>query len=726
MKKLFNLFVLLLCGVCSITAQKVNWAKFQTYDDYAFDMFIVPQTSLIYVNAIYSSIASIDTKTGEIVNQYKNIYEPTYDWWASGKVVAVNSKNNSMISQKWDTLIKWSINGNDSILQRRKIAGTAISGADGEKIFYDAQKNSDQDDIVVLESKNLQEIGRFPISKDRQKLLVNKNGSLMAYLAKSDERKLVVVSTETGQVLNTITVDFELHSLRFSIDDESIIAYHRSKLVRHNIVGTGSTEEIFPYRNYGDLSPDEKYIAYNGNGGIVLYDLQTKTNEVIPIGDKIFPDIFSPVRFNGDGTALLIGDYCISVVDLVNKKLSHTLTLPEIAYNIHVFNNNQSVNVSSKGPLDYAIDIKSGNFVAGGSTIGSRNSPISLVPMSKSSNNEKNELFYRNIETGNYFSKELDYEPHVQRTIVSDDGKLIAVASSDSQTVIVYKTEGLEEIFRIKLDLFEQDSIKYEMVRYLQFIDNDNYLGIVTDRNYFVLSINEKKIIKEIVSDNSVPFSYSQRRFISDDGKYLLTFSRDNLTLLDTEFGNTALVWNDKDHPKSYFIPMLKWIDNNTFALFMDTRFSNNDTLFVIRYDGAIVESYPIATNNQYLQNESVFDCIFDKDSLTMFLSVTPRRFISVTQKRVVSSVVADVFEYHSLNTYPQPSNNEVTVELSQNSKAHSVRIYTLTGKEVQHEMFEPTSIFKISTQNIDNGMFIMRVTLNNGESITKPFHVIH
>ena len=297
MKIYIYLVALWICGIGSATAQTIYWTKFQTYADHTFDMYIVPQTSLIYVNAIYSSIASIDTKTGEIVNQYKNIYKPHNDWWRSGNVVAVNSKNTSMISQQWDTLIMWSIKGSDSIIQRKKITGVAISSGDGEKIFYNSPKNDNQDEIVVLKSDNLQEIMRFPVPKDIQKIIANKNGSFIAYISKTDERKLVVVSTETGKVVNTITIDYELHSLRFSIDNESIIAYHNSKLVKHKIIGTGTTEEIFPYKNYGDLSPDEKYIAYNANAGIVLYNLQTKSNEIIPMGYSENYDIFPPIRF---------------------------------------------------------------------------------------------------------------------------------------------------------------------------------------------------------------------------------------------------------------------------------------------------------------------------------------------------------------------------------------------------------------------------------------------
>ncbi|HRE58663.1 MAG TPA: hypothetical protein PLW09_12650 [Candidatus Kapabacteria bacterium] len=727
MKIYIYVFAIWICGVYTTIAQTVHWTKFQTYDDYSFSIHNVPQTSLIYLNAIYSSIALIDTKTGKIVNQFKNVYKPHNDWWRSGNVVAVNSKNTSMISQQWDTLIMWSIKGSDSIIQRKKITGVAISSGDGEKIIYNSLKNGDQDEIVVLESDNLQEIMRFPVSKDIQKIIANKNGSFIAYITKTDERKLVVVSTETGKVVNTITIDYELHSLRFSIDNESIIAYHNSKLVKHKIIDTGTTEEIFPYKNYGDLSPDEKYIAYNANGGVVLYNLQTKSNEIIPMGYSENYDIFPPIRFTGDGSSVLIGDFNIIVVDVINKKLSHTLTIPQIAGNMNVFNNNKYLNVSSTAIADYALDVKTGNFIVGGSSIGSRNSPISIVPIAKSPRSDENELFYRNVETGEYFSKELDYEPHEQRTAVSDNGKLIAAASSDSQTVIIYNTENLEERFRIKLDLKEQDDMKLEMVRYIQFFNNDNSLGIITDDNYFVLSMNEKKIINKIISDNGVPFTYSLRRYITDDGKYVLTFDRDNINLLDTEFGNTSLVWNHKEHPESYTIEMLKWIDNTTFGLFMDTRFSNNDTLFIIRYDGKIVERYPIATNNQYLSTASVFDCIFEKDSLTMFLSLPPRRLTSWTQRRVVTSVVnLDVFDYHSLHTYPQPSNDEVTVELSHDSKAYSISVHTITGEQVLHEVFEPTSIFTFSTKDITNGMFVMRVTLNNGESLTKPLQVIH
>jgi anthranilate/para-aminobenzoate synthase component II len=727
MKIYIYVLALILCVIGSATAQTVHWTKFQTFREFSFDIYTIPHTSLVYLNGSYTPIALMDAKTGKIMNQFKNIYKPDNDEWQSGNVVAVNSKNTFMISQQLDTLIMWSVKGSDSIIQRKIITGVAISSDDGEKIFYISPKNDNQDEIVVLKSDNLQEIMRFPVSKDRQKIIPNKNGSLIAYITKADERKLVIISTETGKVVNTITVDYELYFLRFSIDNESIIAYHNSKLVKHKIIGTGTTEEIFPYKNYGDLSPDEKYIAYNANAGIVLYNLQTKSNEIIPMGYSENYDIFPPIRFTGDGTSVLIGDFNIIVVDVLNKKLSCTLTIPEV-FNVHVFNKNKNLHINCLWSLPgYVLDTKKGNYITRGSGVGSRISPISVIPIAKSSNNEKNKLFYRNVETGYYFSKELDYEPHEQRTAVSDNGKLIAAASSDSQTVIIYNTENLEEIFRIKLDLKEQDDMKLEMVRYIQFFNNDNSLGIITDDNYFVLSMNEKKIINKIISDNGVPFTYSLRQYITDDGKYVLTFDRDNINLLDTEFGNTSLVWNHKEHPESYTIEMLKWIDNTTFGLFMDTRFSNNDTLFIIRYDGKIVERYPIATNNQYLSTASAFDCIFEKDSLTMFLSLPPRRFTSWTQRRVVTSVVnLDVFDYHSLYTYPQPSNDEVTVELSHDSKAYSMSVHTITGEQVLHEVFEPTSIFTFSTRNITNGMFIMRVTLNNGESLTKPLQVIH
>lgn len=70
-------------------------------------------------------------------------------------------------------------------------------------------------------------------------------------------------------------------------------------------------------------------------------------------------------------------------------------------------------------------------------------------------------------------------------------------------------------------------------------------------------------------------------------------------------------------------------------------------------------------------------------------------------------------------NVFPNPSDNEMTIEFSNSSTTHHVELFDITGKKISSDIAEQ-STFKIKKNNVASGLYFLKVTAKNGESTTQ------
>ena len=70
-------------------------------------------------------------------------------------------------------------------------------------------------------------------------------------------------------------------------------------------------------------------------------------------------------------------------------------------------------------------------------------------------------------------------------------------------------------------------------------------------------------------------------------------------------------------------------------------------------------------------------------------------------------------------SVFPNPSDNEMTVEFSNASTTHHVELFDITGKTISSDMTEQPT-FKIKKNNVAGGLYFLKVTAKNGESTTQ------
>ena len=113
---------------------------------------------------------------------------------------------------------------------------------------------------------------------------------------------------------------------------------------------------------------------------------------------------------------------------------------------------------------------------------------------------------------------------------------------------------------------------------------------------------------------------------------------------------------------------------------------------------------------NQYIQ--VAIRCISDADEY--LLGVT--NFFIDSDPVSVANV-----EKTSVNVYPNPASNFINVEASSNIS--NVEIYTISGQKVGDFTANGTQTV-ISTSNLSNGMYMMRINTENGV-INNKFSVV-
>ncbi len=81
--------------------------------------------------------------------------------------------------------------------------------------------------------------------------------------------------------------------------------------------------------------------------------------------------------------------------------------------------------------------------------------------------------------------------------------------------------------------------------------------------------------------------------------------------------------------------------------------------------------------------------------------------------------------EKNRIKIYPNPSNEEVTIEWVNNTYPETIEIYSLAGKRVLQFDSSSNKIFSFNSKGLRNGQYIAKVTLE-GQVYSKAFAVIH
>ena len=70
-------------------------------------------------------------------------------------------------------------------------------------------------------------------------------------------------------------------------------------------------------------------------------------------------------------------------------------------------------------------------------------------------------------------------------------------------------------------------------------------------------------------------------------------------------------------------------------------------------------------------------------------------------------------------SVFPNPSDNEMTIEFANSSTTHKIELFDITGKIISSENTEQAT-FKIKKNNIANGIYFLKVTTKYGEFTTQ------
>lgn len=68
---------------------------------------------------------------------------------------------------------------------------------------------------------------------------------------------------------------------------------------------------------------------------------------------------------------------------------------------------------------------------------------------------------------------------------------------------------------------------------------------------------------------------------------------------------------------------------------------------------------------------------------------------------------------------FPNPSDNDMTIEFSNSNTTHKVEVFDIAGKIISSESTEQPT-FKIKNNNVSSGLYFLKVTAKNGESTTQ------
>jgi hypothetical protein len=70
-------------------------------------------------------------------------------------------------------------------------------------------------------------------------------------------------------------------------------------------------------------------------------------------------------------------------------------------------------------------------------------------------------------------------------------------------------------------------------------------------------------------------------------------------------------------------------------------------------------------------------------------------------------------------SAFPNPSDNEMTIEFANSNTTHKIELYDVTGKIISSETTKD-STFKIKKNNTSTGLYFLKVTNSIGQSTTQ------
>ena len=98
-------------------------------------------------------------------------------------------------------------------------------------------------------------------------------------------------------------------------------------------------------------------------------------------------------------------------------------------------------------------------------------------------------------------------------------------------------------------------------------------------------------------------------------------------------------------------------------------------------------------------------------------------RFNGNLYKIVEDNLGVDEFENQFINMYPNPSNDVIYFEFeNQELSSLSIRLYSIQGKLIKEINNIESEIFEFSTQNIQNGFYLVEIINATGDKQLKKF----
>lgn len=77
-----------------------------------------------------------------------------------------------------------------------------------------------------------------------------------------------------------------------------------------------------------------------------------------------------------------------------------------------------------------------------------------------------------------------------------------------------------------------------------------------------------------------------------------------------------------------------------------------------------------------------------------------------------------------SVKVFPNPATDNITLE-SADHTIHALRITNIAGVQVHYtKLIRPVKVNKISIKNLTNGIYLIKVILSTGESVTRKLVV--
>jgi len=86
---------------------------------------------------------------------------------------------------------------------------------------------------------------------------------------------------------------------------------------------------------------------------------------------------------------------------------------------------------------------------------------------------------------------------------------------------------------------------------------------------------------------------------------------------------------------------------------------------------------------------------------------------------------IQDISNGNSMNLYPNPAKDEFTVQLNGTTKAALIELYNITGQVVLSNKLPEGQSFIVNTKDITNGVYILKVSTQDGATLVQRVEII-